>query len=681
MKTTTLNPNKQKKRLRWILLLFFIALSLPVYFLLQTVYSQLESQAYFTARHQAEKLVDQIERDLQHLLEKEQNRPIAEYSFFNVLENPLLSESSGIKFSPLSEVPPKTDIKGLVGYFQINTDDSFHIPALPDLGQDNISGLSLAELESRLLLKQKLRQLLTSSSSEKNDFSAKQTNHKTQSVNPNDRVDSATKPYIKEFKQNKLGLIDDIPIIKEPLELKKQSPATQYKTYDIVKNKLRRMHSKPEKTFTTRKEVVQLPDQSMASNYFNQSKPRSKIATQEKETLDNTEKNNFLEATKTTDSMINVLSFESEVTPLQLLFIREGYFCFYRYVWHDNNRYTQGFIVNSNDFLMAITEPLIHATEFSKVLFFNQSHLLHQIHISSSNQDYKLYSRFLSMPFQKIELIVNAAKFDNVPGSLLIDLIALTIYGIFFIGFIFFYRLGSRQIDLARQQQNFISAVSHELKTPLTSIRMYGEMLRSNWVSDESKKQTYYDFIFFESERLSRLINNVLQLTRLGHQKQNTEIITTSVQHLLNNIASKVKTQIEASSFHLNLLKPLEKTAKYEIKVDEDAFFQIVINLVDNAIKFADNSNDKRIDIGFNLSKNGKHVNFFIRDYGPGIKKNQMKKIFQLFYRPGDELTRTTPGTGIGLALVAQLAESMHASVHVVNKQPGTEFQIKLPVI
>jgi flagellar basal body-associated protein FliL len=115
MKTITLNPGKQKKRLRWILLLFFIVLSLPVYYLLQTVYKQLENEAYFNARHQAEKLVDQIERNLQQLLESEQNRPIAEYSFFNVLENPLLSESAGVKFSPLSEVPPKTDIKGLVG--------------------------------------------------------------------------------------------------------------------------------------------------------------------------------------------------------------------------------------------------------------------------------------------------------------------------------------------------------------------------------------------------------------------------------------------------------------------------------------------------------------------------------------------------------------------------------------
>jgi hypothetical protein len=140
------NAGRQKKRLRWILIAFFLTLSLPVYYLLQTVYSQLENEAYFTARHQAETLVDQIELNLKQLLETEQNRPIAEYQFFNVMANPLLSESQGVKFSPLSEMSPKTDIKGLIGYFQINTDGSFHLPVLPEVGQDTLSGLSLAEL-------------------------------------------------------------------------------------------------------------------------------------------------------------------------------------------------------------------------------------------------------------------------------------------------------------------------------------------------------------------------------------------------------------------------------------------------------------------------------------------------------------------------------------------------------
>ena len=656
-----ISPNKQSRRLRWILLLFFITLSLPVYYLLQTVYSQLENEAYFNARHQAEKWVDQIDFKLQRLLETEQQRSIAEYSFFNVMENPLLTGASGVKFSPLSENPPKTDIKGLVGYFQINTDGSFHLPALPELDQNGISGLSSAELENRLKLKYKLRQLLSRKIADEKQAKLKSS--------------VSNQPYIEEVQQQNLDKKIASPVMVER-ELKEQSPG-RYDEFRARSNKA--LAQKLEKTvskYKTRKENFQLPDQSMASSYFKRSQESVSNIQSER---DIPFKDDNLGAKKNlAPSVINVLSFESEVTPLQLLIIGQDYFCFYRYVWHDNNRYTQGFIVKSHDFLMTITQAFFNSSDFSSLLFVNQGKLLQTININNAEQEYQLYKRNLSMPFQKLEFIVNASKLTIVPGSLLVDLLALSIFSIFFIGFIAFYRLGKRQIDLAKQQQNFISAVSHELKTPLTSIRMYGEMLRSGWVTDESKKQNYYDFIFFESERLSRLIANVLQLARLGHQQQKSEFIITSAQSLLNRISSKVEAQIEASSFQLNIVNPNIQTESTDIKVDEDAFFQIMINLVDNAIKFADKSDNKQIDIGFEVAKNRKQVSFFIRDYGPGIKKGQMKKIFQLFYRSGDELTRTTPGTGIGLALVAQLAETVHARTNVVNKQPGAEFRINI---
>ncbi len=686
MNKPVLNPSKQKRRLAWLLLLFFLTLSAPVYYLLQTVYTQLKNEAHFTARHQAETLVDQIEINLQLLLETEQNRPIAEYQFFNVMENPLLSETSGVKFSPLSVVPPHTDIKGLIGYFQINTDGSFHLPALPELGQDNISGLSLSELQSRLQLKQKLRGLLSIKLSASNQSIA---DEKKPSFEKNKAKSiDAEKPYIKEFLQQKLNSAEELEHSfsskKNSIKAIKHRSSKDYNDLiqenDFGSQKL----SKSLKKYKTRKELVQIPDQTMASSYFNRQQKQSNSALPKPEILDKSLKENVLSLKKTIDSnsAIQILSYETEVTPLQLLLIGQDYFCFFRYVWHDNNRYTQGFIVNNHEFLLSIAQPLINSYVFNNLLFTSQGNLIHKINNHPTEQEYSVYNRILSMPYQKMEVTVNAAKLTDVPGGLLIDLLALSIICIFFLAFIFFYRLGSRQIDLTKQQQNFISAVSHELKTPLTSIRMYGEMLRSGWVSDESKKQAYYDFIFFESERLSRLITNVLQLARLGHQQQlNTEVISTTAQSLLNRIASRVEAQIEASSFQLNIIQPISTNQQIHIKIDEDAFFQIVINLLDNAIKFASTAKNKSVDIRFELSKNKHYVIFYIRDYGPGINNKQRKKIFHLFYRCGDELTRTAPGTGIGLALVAQLVQSMHASIEVINKHPGAEFQIKIPVL
>ena len=111
----------------------------------------------------------------------------------------------------------------------------------------------------------------------------------------------------------------------------------------------------------------------------------------------------------------------------------------------------------------------------------------------------------------------------RAPGTALLAWVAVTLAVVLCGGFILMYRFAVGQMRLARQQQDFVSAVSHELKTPLTSIRMYGEMLKAGW-ADEAKRQTYYDYIHSESERLSRLIENVLQLARLTRNTQRFDL-------------------------------------------------------------------------------------------------------------------------------------------------------------
>jgi signal transduction histidine kinase len=113
--------------------------------------------------------------------------------------------------------------------------------------------------------------------------------------------------------------------------------------------------------------------------------------------------------------------------------------------------------------------------------------------------------------------------------------------------------------------------------------------------------------------------------------------------------------------------------------MDEDCFVQIVINLVDNAIKFSRTAGTRRIDIRATAERGGR-VRFSVRDYGPGVPRDQMKKIFRLFYRTESELTRETVGTGIGLAIVHQLATAMSGKVDVLNRDPGAEFGVSFPL-
>ena len=111
--------------------------------------------------------------------------------------------------------------------------------------------------------------------------------------------------------------------------------------------------------------------------------------------------------------------------------------------------------------------------------------------------------------------------------------------------------------------------------------------------------------------------------------------------------------------------------------VDRDYFTQILINLVDNALKFSARAERRAVELACHGVREG--VCFSVRDFGPGVARDQMRKIFRLFYRSGNELTRETVGTGIGLALVRQLAEAMGGRVDVVNREPGAEFRVTFP--
>jgi signal transduction histidine kinase len=116
------------------------------------------------------------------------------------------------------------------------------------------------------------------------------------------------------------------------------------------------------------------------------------------------------------------------------------------------------------------------------------------------------------------------------------------------------------------------------------------------------------------------------------------------------------------------------------IKVDADWFSQIMINLVDNAIKFSAKADKKLIKLECSQLSTG-DIKFSVRDYGSGVPEQQMKKIFKLFYRTETELTRETVGTGIGLALVHQMTISMNGKIDVVNSNPGAEFSVQFPGI
>jgi signal transduction histidine kinase len=288
-----------------------------------------------------------------------------------------------------------------------------------------------------------------------------------------------------------------------------------------------------------------------------------------------------------------------------------------------------------------------------------------------------LYRSRLAAPLGSLELIYSVRSLPPGPGATLLVWLSLVLALVFSGGFFILYRLGASQLRLAQQQQDFVSAVSHELKTPLTSIRMYGEMLKEGW-AEESKRQGYYEFIHDEAERLSRLISNVLQLASITRNQPQLNLKPVQVGTLMDNVESKISSQVERAGYALRITRA-DAAETALVNIDSDCFLQILINLVDNAIKFSRQGAVKTIEIESKLLGD-RQLMVSVRDHGPGIPKDQMQKIFQLFYRTESELTRETVGTGIGLAIVHQLTLAMGGSVDLVNAKPGAEFRLRFPV-
>ncbi|MHC4751953.1 MAG: sensor histidine kinase [Planctomycetota bacterium] len=229
------------------------------------------------------------------------------------------------------------------------------------------------------------------------------------------------------------------------------------------------------------------------------------------------------------------------------------------------------------------------------------------------------------------------------------------------------------QVKLAQKKDDFISAVSHELRTPLTSIRMYSEMLEKNWVKSQDKVTEYYRNMRQESERLSRLIENVLDFSRIQRGRKKYTFNAGDINKSVEDVVEMMRPYAAQRGFSIKT-----EFGRFEQSAfDRDAVTQIVVNLLDNAIKYARNAKDRTITV--RTGSNDKFILIEIEDHGPGVPHRQRTKIFEEFYRSGAEATRETAGTGLGLALVRKFAQAHNGFVEIINAKPtGAIFRVAL---
>ena len=681
-----------QRRLILLLVLFFVALALPTSILVYQAYGQLKWEAFYQHQQLARELTLRIDGGFRDLIEREESRPISDYEFLNVAG---ADGSAFLQRSPLSNFPLKVDVPGLLGYFQVDAAGQLRTPIVPEVNASNY-GISASELQQREQQEGRIRGILDQNRlvgksdlavapSAVGEIMAEEEVAQEQTDSPGlaSQLFNSSSSIVRDDRetQGQAGF-DELASRKLNLPAESGAPADQVKdlkledSYEVAAAapEVQRLEAKKQTAAKrSRKEKVNLPQSLPAEVQSLEKSAREDDDMVAAESLLN-------------QQAIRIQTFESEVEAMEFALLDSGHFVLFRRVWHQDERYVQGILIDQGDFIEQLIAPAFRESSLSsmsKLIVAYQGSIL-QNYAAEYSRLYRpgteqasnelLYQSRLIAPFGDIELIYTLARLPVGAGGQVIIWSALVLAIVLVGGCLMLLRLGQRQLALARQQQDFVSAVSHELKTPLTSIRMYGEMLREGWV-DEAKRKTYYDFIFHEAERLTRLINNVLQLARMSRNEQVGNLASMTVGEALAELKPRLQSQLEPSGFELEINGDVEVDAA-RIEIDIDWFMQIFINLVDNAVKFSVNGAARRIEIRYQLMRDGK-VQFAVRDFGPGIDPNQMKKIFKLFYRSENELTRETVGTGIGLALVQQLASAMQAEVDVVNCDPGAEFRIR----
>jgi signal transduction histidine kinase len=241
-------------------------------------------------------------------------------------------------------------------------------------------------------------------------------------------------------------------------------------------------------------------------------------------------------------------------------------------------------------------------------------------------------------------------------------------------GLVLTYRSVNKQVALARLKSDFVSNVSHELRTPLALIRLYAETLELGRITTTEKKHEYYSIIRKESERLTALINNILDFSRIEAGRKEYDFRETDIAELVRNTLDSYRFQIEQQGF---VLEERIEPGIPKVRVDREAIARALVNLVNNALKYSDSEKF----LGVKLYREQSVLKLEVIDRGIGIERHEQARIFEKFYRTCDPLVHNTKGSGLGLSLVRHITHAHGGEVEVESTPGrGSKFTLSLPL-
>ncbi len=238
----------------------------------------------------------------------------------------------------------------------------------------------------------------------------------------------------------------------------------------------------------------------------------------------------------------------------------------------------------------------------------------------------------------------------------------------------FVYSAVRKEIELAQAKADFVSNVSHELRTPLALISMFAETLEMDRVKTEEKKKEYYSIISHESNRLGKIVNSILNFSKMEAGKRKFNLVEEDLNELMIQIYQNYSYHLYNKGFDFEYEPGINLP---KVLVDREAVSEAIVNLIDNAVKYSEETKFIKIT----LTADNNFVIIEVQDKGIGISDHDKKKVFEKFYRVSSGLIHTTKGTGLGLSLVKQIMDAHNGRIELESKLGvGSRFKLMFPI-
>jgi len=632
------------KHLKLLICLFFLLLTFPVgYFVLQT-YNGLAREEVARLRFFGETIFDDIEAELMRIVHDEESRLVDEYNH-DFLPPGTEDANQGPIASPLS-IPSHR--KYILGYFQNNPDGSFHTPLkakakplVEDLVPvvDELENINAAFNRRRAEATLPPTRMVRKTSEKK--AAPRQTGFEEA------YLDRSQKKIVVQPSRQQKNRVEEISA--------GQAQRLSRQTID-------EWQAENEKTRLKAEDREEMPAAEEASPISSSYLAADDAAPQE------------------APEAAVPRTFQVEIAPMQSILISKDRVFMFRRVVIGQKIFRQGFVIKLNALADHLTQTHFREQPIARYASLRldaagQSGMF-PIADAGENVHHSAFSleRTFPFPFDFLSAELNCSLIPRLSSRRTLDIMVLFVVVIFVLGFLAIYQSARTVIDLSERRSSFVASVSHELKTPLTNIRMYIELLAQGIAKDPEREQEYFSVLNTESVRLSRLINNVLELSRLENRQRRIHLQEGEIQDVFDELETVMGEKIRQAGFTLTV----DHQGNRPFKFDPEIMMLILINLIDNSLKFGKGEALKAITITSWQEDASTFVS--VSDTGPGIPRKALKKVFNDFYRVEGALTQTTRGTGIGLALVRKFTVLMNGSVRARNNDgPGCTITISLP--